>query len=78
MIIALLLSLQAAPAASTTAPAPAAPEKKLCRYEKSTGSMMPGKRICHTRDEWTAIDAANQRGAENFRRGREGGALRQE
>jgi len=55
-----------APAASSTAPA-AHPEKekKVCRREETTGSIMP-TRICHTKDEWVQIDAANARAAEQF------------
>lgn len=33
-------------------------EKKVCRYEGATGSMMR-KRTCHTAAEWKAIDTAN-------------------
>jgi hypothetical protein len=49
-------SVQQAPSAA----APAAPvkEKKTCRVEASTGSMM-AKRTCHTAAEWAAIDRAN-------------------
>jgi Xaa-Pro aminopeptidase len=35
------------------------PEKKVCRYEGSTGSMMR-KRICHTPTEWAKIREANE------------------
>jgi len=53
--------------AQETAPAPAAPapaatqtppeEKPSCRSYRVTGSIMPGKRICHTKAEWRIIDA---------------------
>ena len=45
--------------AQTPAAAPAAPaeEKLSCRYYRQTGSIMPGKRICHTKAEWRIIDA---------------------
>ncbi len=53
----------AAPAAAT-AEKPAK-EKKFCRREEMTGSIMP-TRICHTKDEWIQIDAANQKAADQF------------
>lgn len=34
------------------------PDKKVCRYDGATGSMMR-KRICHTSAEWKQIDDAN-------------------
>lgn len=40
-------------------------EKKLCRREEMTGSIMP-TRVCHTKDEWVQIDAANQKAADQF------------
>lgn len=55
----------AAPAA-VRAPIPAA-DKKFCRVVQSTGSIMPGKRTCHTRSEWVAIDRANGQGVDTFR-----------
>lgn len=33
-------------------------DKKVCRYDNSTGSIMR-KRICHTVVEWKQIDDAN-------------------
>ena len=62
LIIALALA-----AAQTPAPTPAAtptapaPEKKYCRTEQTTGSIMPGKRTCLTKSEWKAITAAHGR-----------------
>lgn len=47
---------------STTA-TPAAPgpddEKVVCRTEQETGSLMPGRKICHTKAQWNqmAVDA---------------------
>nr|WP_250890117.1 hypothetical protein [Sphingobium nicotianae] len=38
-------------------------EKKVCRSDTTTGSIMP-KRICRTRAEWAAIDAQGQRNLE--------------
>ena len=47
--------------------APAAPpkEKKICRSEVMTGSIMP-KSICHTKAEWAQIDATNAADARQF------------
>jgi hypothetical protein len=39
---------------------------KVCRREQATGSVI-GVRVCRTSAEWTAIDAANARNAEQFR-----------
>lgn len=44
----------------------AASEKKICRSIETTGSMMM-HRICHTRAEWSQIDAANGKSTDNFR-----------
>jgi hypothetical protein len=56
-----LLAQETAPApAAAAAPAAtqAAPEEKpSCRSYRVTGSIMPGKRICHTKAEWRVIDA---------------------
>ncbi|KQN03872.1 hypothetical protein [Sphingomonas sp. Leaf25] len=43
-------------AALQTAPAPP-PEKKICRRDVATGTIMP-RRTCRTRAEWAQIDAA--------------------
>ena len=61
ILAALLLSgaIQADSAAAA-APTPAKAEKKSCRSSGTTGSIMPGKRVCHTRAEWDQIDGANQ------------------
>lgn len=34
-------------------------EKKVCRYEKPTGSNLP-EATCHTKSEWAQIDSAQQ------------------
>jgi len=39
-------------------------EKKICRTEERTGSIMMHT-TCHTEQEWADIDAANRRGAEH-------------
>ncbi|HWU72106.1 MAG TPA: hypothetical protein VN137_01380 [Sphingomonas sp.] len=61
----------AVPAFAQTAPAtdPAAPkpvkEKKICRREAQTGSILGGASICHTKADWAKIDAANGRNADD-------------
>jgi predicted secreted protein len=56
------LSLLAGPA---LADAPKPPkEKKVCRSVAVTGSIM-SRSTCHTKDEWTQIDAANAQSVEN-------------
>jgi hypothetical protein len=49
-------------------PAPAQPvkEKKICRAETSTGSIM-AKRVCRTKAEWSAINEQNERHTDAFR-----------
>ena len=48
-------ALAAAPLAAQT-PAPVTPdkEKKICRAEVSTGSLVARKKICKTRAQWDA------------------------
>lgn len=61
-----LLPLVIAGCASTTATAPSARQLaddgngRTCRSYRETGSIMPGKRICHTAAEWQAIDRQQQ------------------
>jgi len=59
-----LLAQATAPASTVPAAAPEK-EKKICRREQVTGSIMQ-QRICHTREEWAAIDEANRQAAQNF------------
>jgi hypothetical protein len=60
---ALLAACTTAPAlAQDASQAPAAKpahEKKVCRYEKPTGSNLP-ESTCHTKAEWAQIDNAEQ------------------
>lgn len=55
----LTLNTAAAQDAGSTAAAPAAPEKKICRRVVSTGSVM-AKVTCHTKAEWDALAAKGQ------------------
>ena len=69
--------LVAGTAMAQEAAAPASdakPEKKICRRELVTGSILGGKRLCHTKAEWAEIDARATANAEEFgRKTREGG-----
>ena len=53
-----------APAASAPATVKPAKEKKVCRTEIPTGSIMMRTK-CGTAQEWADYDAANKRGAEH-------------
>ena len=44
---------------------PVDPNKKVCRSEVPTGSMMR-KSVCHTVAEWSQIDAANAASARHI------------
>lgn len=62
-LIAVLVIAGPAFAQDTTTPAPE--EKKICRrMEPTTGSLMGGKRVCHTKAEWARIDEQNQANAD--------------
>lgn len=54
----------AAPVAATT-PAPVK-ERKICREEAETGSLI-AKRTCHTKAEWEAITKASAHDIDAFR-----------
>ncbi len=56
-------------APATVAPAP---EKKICRTYATTGSILGGKRTCHTKSEWTQIDHDSEAANDRFRNGRDG------
>ncbi|MEI9926389.1 MAG: hypothetical protein WDN44_00010 [Sphingomonas sp.] len=60
--IGLATALPATAQDTGSAPAPAAtpvPEKKVCRRYDVTGSILPAKRVCRTKQEWQAIDSNN-------------------
>lgn len=44
---------------------PVDPDKKICRTLDQTGSMFT-RRVCHTAEEWKAIDGANAKSAQSF------------
>lgn len=52
-ILLLAAAMQAAPAADTPKP-----EKKICRREVTTGSIM-ARPVCRTKAEWMQIDNQN-------------------
>ena len=58
----------AAPAVAGDSPDTTKPEKekKVCRREVVTGSIVPYKMTCHTKSEWASIDAENARGVESM------------
>lgn len=56
------LYAQAAPAPAGEKPVK---EKKICRQEDVTGSIMMA-RTCHTKEEWAQIDAVNARNAQHL------------
>jgi len=61
----------AAPAFAQTAPASDSTpkpvkEKKICRRETTTGSIIGARSTCHTKSEWAAIDAANARSTDDM------------
>lgn len=48
------------------------PEKKICRREETTGSILGARPICHTKAEWAKLDSANGRAADDMlQRGRD-------
>jgi hypothetical protein len=59
MLTALLFAAAMQAAAPQAAPAPEKPkaEKKICRRDAATGSIMT-MRTCRTQTEWSQIDAA--------------------
>jgi len=57
VITALSTMILVAPA-SAKDKTPQDPNKRVCRSEVPTGSLM-GKSVCHTRAEWAAIDHQN-------------------
>jgi hypothetical protein len=79
MMVAVLLGMssggaavaqEGSPNTSADRPAQEAPEKKVCRRMQVTGTILAGKRTCHTKAEWAQIDSANQDAVEQARRAR--------
>ena len=61
-IVTSLLLASAPEAAATPAAAPQQPaeEKKVCRREVETGSLIKGKKICYTAKQWQKIADDNR------------------
>lgn len=66
ILAALLLSGAAQADAVPAAATPPKPEKKSCRSYGTTGTIMGGKRICHTHAEWAQIDGVSQNQSERM------------
>jgi hypothetical protein len=69
--LALLASASIAmPASAQDAPAPAkaAKPKKICRVDPTLGSMMP-RYVCHSKEDWAALDKASQQASDNAQNG---------
>jgi hypothetical protein len=45
----------------------------VCRKRQETGSLVKVKKICHTREQWAAIDAEQQRAGRDIVAARPGG-----
>lgn len=60
-----VLAQDAAGTSAATTPPPI--EKKTCRTYGTTGSILGGKRICHTKAEWAQLDGEAQRDVDNLR-----------
>jgi len=60
-MIALIILAVATPAA--VAPKPDPLDKVVCHQEETVGSLLPGRKVCHTRREWRQInDNAQEEG----------------
>jgi hypothetical protein len=74
MVAGLCLSLPAlaAPVLAQDAPAPApakpAKPKRICRVDPTLGSVVP-RYVCHSKEEWAALDKATQDAAEGAQNG---------
>jgi hypothetical protein len=70
LALAIIATIAAPALAQSNAATPAAaPQKvkKVCRQEQVTGSILGGKSVCHTKEEWAQIDAANGRATDAMR-----------
>ncbi|MEO6215550.1 MAG: hypothetical protein ABIO86_05940 [Sphingomonas sp.] len=52
---------------------PVDPDKKSCRRQDTTGSILGGRLVCHTAAEWSRIDQVNGDNARQMRDMRNGG-----
>lgn len=51
------------PAIAQTAAAEPVKEKKICRRQEVTGSILGLRAVCHTKSEWQRIDRDDENGA---------------
>jgi uncharacterized protein YigE (DUF2233 family) len=60
----------AAPAMAQNQPEAAKPAKpkRICRVDPTTGSVMP-RYVCHSKEEWSAIDKIARDASENSQNG---------
>ena len=66
-VLALTLCSFAASPALAKDKLPPDPNKRICRQQEAeTGSIMGGKRECHTRAEWGEIDKQNEANTRRF------------
>lgn len=56
------------PTASLPGDAPPAQPKKLCKAITYTGSRLPAKKVCKTREEWEALSDDTQDGMRDRKR----------
>lgn len=56
---------QTAPAPTTDAKPTPPKDKKICRRYSVTGSIVSTRSECHTKADWAAIDATNDRGVDD-------------
>ncbi len=65
--LALLATPGLADPSSTSAPAqqPDPNDRVICKEQEETGSLLPGKRICHTKGEWDQISHDSQQSLRN-------------
>jgi hypothetical protein len=73
LVALIVLATPAAAQDSPQQPSALAPEKKICRAGQSTGTIIPPKRICHTKAEWQQIDGANSNENRRFHDNSTGG-----
>jgi len=77
-VLAFTIAAFAATPAGAKDKKPIDPNKKSCRREDTTGSIMGGKLICHTQAEWVQIDDASNINARRILDNRNGqSAVRQ-
>jgi hypothetical protein len=64
MVLAMPAVAQTAPSTDSSTPKPVK-EKKICRREAQTGSILGSPSVCHTKADWAKIDAANAANADD-------------